>query len=295
MSHWKNISLILDNYDLKEAFQTLSYLNVTSVTIQDKRILNESDWFDDPKSPSKISNETHKIILLVDGKVSTNKLISEVKSILGLMQEPFYREEIFEDQDWVTYTQSMFKEIRISNSLRIIPSWVKDKNFQGNTIKIEPGGGFGTGSHPTTKLCLKWIEKKLKRNTRLLDYGSGSGILSIASNKIFNCQVTGVEIDPNAIKNANYNNFLNEVDIKYWLPKDFNLQNKYDIVISNILASILISLSKDFKILTKREILLSGILINQVDTIIEKYKEWIDLKLIDEMKGWCLLHGNLNS
>ena len=295
MSHWKNISLILDNYDLSKAFQILSYLNVISITIQDKRNLNESDWFDDPENPSKISSETHKIILLVDVEVSTNILISEVKSILRLMHEPSYREEIFEDQDWVTYTQSMFKEIRISNSLRIIPSWIKDENYHGNTIKIEPGGGFGTGSHPTTKLCLKWIDKKLKRNINVLDYGSGSGILSIAANKIFNCKVTGVEIDPIAIKNASYNNFLNKVDIKYLLPKNFNPQNKYDIVISNILASTLISLSKDFQNFTKSEILLSGILINQVDSIIDMYKEWINLKLIDEMEGWCLLHGNLKS
>ena len=79
------------------------------------------------------------------------------------------------------------------------------------------------------------------------------------------------------------------------LPKNFNPQNKYDIVISNILASTLINLSKDFKNLTQTELLLSGILINQVDSIIDMYKEWINLKLIDEMEGWCLLHGNLKS
>ena len=79
------------------------------------------------------------------------------------------------------------------------------------------------------------------------------------------------------------------------MPKDFNLQNKYDIIISNILASILIGLSKDFKNFTKNEILLSGILINQADSVINRYEEWINLKLIDEMEGWCLLHGNLKS
>ena len=295
MSHWKNISLSLENYDLNKAFQILSYLDVIAVTIQDKRILKESDWFDDPKNPSRIKCETHKIILLVDIEFSTKKLITDVKSILGLTQEPSYHEEIFEDQDWVAYTQSMFKEIRISDSLRIIPSWIKDENFKGNTISIEPGSGFGTGSHPTTKLCLKWIDKKLKRNMKILDYGSGSGILSITANKIYNCKVTGVEIDPLAIKNAYFNNILNKVDIKYFLPKNFIFQNRYDIVMSNILASILISLSNDFKIFTKSEILLSGILINQVESIIDKYDEWINLKLIDEMEGWCLLHGNLNS
>ena len=295
MSYWKNIIIILDNYDMKKAFDVLSCLDIVSITIQDRRDLNESDWFDDPKNPSEIKNKTHKIVILLKNEDSTARLISDVKSILELSYEPLFKEELFEDKEWVSYSQSMFKEIKISKSLRVIPSWIEDKNFEGITIKIEPGGGFGTGSHPTTKLCLNWIDKNLNRDVNILDYGSGSGILSIAANKISNCKVTGIEIDPNAIKNAVHNNFLNEVKIKYLLPKDFICRYKYDIIISNILASILIDLSKDFKIYAKGQILLSGILVNQVDTIINEYKDWINLKLIDEMEGWCLLHGNLNS
>ena len=181
MSHWKNISLILDSYDLKKAFHVLSFLNVVSITIQDKRNLKESDWFDDPKNPSEITNETHQIVLLLKAEDSTTKMISDVKSILELPYEPLFQEELFEDQDWISFSQSMFKEIKISKSLRIIPSWIKDENFGGYTIKIEPGSGFGTGSHPTTKLCLNWINNNLDRNIDLLDYGSGSGILSIAA------------------------------------------------------------------------------------------------------------------
>ena len=107
--------------------------------------------------------------------------------------------------------------------------------------------------------------------------------------------VSGVEIDKLAIKNANYNNKINGVKIDYILSNNFNFNEKFDIVLSNILANILISLSNNFEKITKNELLLSGILLNQVDQIIREYKPWIQLDLIDQEDGWCLLYGKLKS
>ena len=295
MQNWKNITLDLIEYDLEDAFNKISHLEVLSVTIEDRRGITNSNWFDDPTNPSILNYKTHKIVILLEEKQSTNQLVTDIQKILGLHMPPNFNEEIFEDKDWVQYTQSQFKEILISNSLRILPPWEEDASFNGTTIFIEPGSGFGTGSHPTTKLCLKWIEKNLKSNKRVLDFGSGSGILSIFAKKITGNLVSGVEIDKLAIKNANYNNKINGVKIDYILSNNFNFNEKFDIVLSNILANILISLSNNFEKITKNELLLSGILLNQVDQIIREYKPWIQLDLIDQEDGWCLLYGKLKS
>jgi len=295
MQNWKNITLDLIEYDLEDAFNKISHLEVLSVTIEDRRDITNSNWFDDPTNPSILNYKTHKIVILLEEKQSTNQLVTDIQKILGLHMPPNFNEEIFEDKDWVQYTQSQFKEILISNSLRILPPWEEDTSFNGTTIFIEPGSGFGTGSHPTTKLCLKWIEKNLKSNKRVLDFGSGSGILSIFAKKITGNLVSGVEIDKLAIKNANYNNKINGVKIDYILSNNFNFNEKFDIVLSNILANILISLSNNFEKITKNELLLSGILLNQVDQIIREYKPWIQLDLIDQEDGWCLLYGKLKS
>ena len=295
MGNWKNITLHLTDIDLKDAFNKLSYLDIISVTIQDKRTPNDSDWYDDPNNPTNIDNETHKIVLLIDFTYPTINLINEAQFILGLNSLPKYNEDIFEDKDWVKFTQSQFEEILISKSLRVLPPWVKKTDFRGESIYIEPGSGFGTGTHPTTKLCLRWIEKSLKKNQTVLDFGSGSGILSIAVRKITRNEITGVEIDQLAIDNAYHNNKINGLKIKYALYKDFSLNKKYDTVISNILASVLITLSEDFRLITKKELVLSGILTNQKEIVIAKYKDWIDLKLVYESEDWCLLYGKLKS
>ena len=295
MGNWKNITLHLTDIDLKDAFNKLSYLDIISVTIQDKRTPNDSDWYDDPNNPTNIDNETHQIVLLIDFTYPTINLINEAQFILGLNSLPKYNEDIFEDKDWVKFTQSQFEEILISKSLRVLPPWVKKTDFRGESIYIEPGSGFGTGTHPTTKLCLRWIEKSLKKNQTVLDFGSGSGILSIAVSKITRNEITGVEIDQLAIDNAYHNNKINGLKIKYALYKDFSLNKKYDTVISNILASVLITLSEDFRLITKKELVLSGILTSQKEIVIAKYKDWIDLKLVYESEDWCLLYGKLKS
>ena len=295
MGDWKNITLHLTEYDLEDAFNKLSYLDIVSVTIQDKRESNDSDWYDDPSNPSKIDNKTHEIVLLIDFSYRTINLLKEIQFILDLKNPPKYKEDIFLDKDWVTFTQSQFKEILISKSLRVLPPWVKKTDFKGKTIYIEPGSGFGTGTHPTTKLCLRWIEQNLKKNQTVLDFGSGSGILSIAVSKITRNKISGVEIDQLAIDNANYNNKINDLKIEYVLLKDFSQNKKYDTVISNILASVLITLSDDFRLITKKELVLSGILISQKEIVIAKYKDWIDLNLVSENDDWCLLYGKLQS
>jgi ribosomal protein L11 methyltransferase len=257
--------------------------------IKDKLKEPDSNWVDDPDNPNSLSGDTHLIVLMIQENQDVDQLIYEIQIIMNLDNAPDYVEEIFEDKDWVTYTQSQFKEILISDSLRIVPPWESNSEFSGQSIIIQPGSGFGTGTHPTTQLCLRWLENNLKANNTVLDYGCGSGVLSIAAKILGAGFVEGVEIDSKAILNAEQNNELNNLMIPYHHPDSFESNEKYDIVIANILTAILIRLAPTLGPFIGHKLVLSGILENQAKDIIQSYSEWVSLSVQDEMDGWVLL------
>jgi ribosomal protein L11 methyltransferase len=260
--------------------------------IKDKLKEPDSNWVDDPDNPNPLTGDTHLIVLMIQENQDVDQLIYEIQIIMNLDNAPDYVEEIFEDKDWVTYTQSQFKEIFISDSLRIVPPWESNSEFSGQSIIIQPGSGFGTGTHPTTQLCLRWLENNLKGNNTVLDYGCGSGVLSIAAKILGAGFVEGVEIDSKAILNAEQNNELNNLMIPYHHPDSFESNEKYDIVIANILADILIRLAPTLDPFIGHKLVLSGILENQAKDVIQSYSEWVGLSVQDEMGGWVLLLSN---
>ena len=293
MKYWKNITIDLPEMDLKEAMDKLSEMNILSVTIQDRREVKESNWFHDHTKPLAFSHKTHQISLLIDNEYDTIRLINNIKEKLDLKESPRFVEKRFKDQDWNRYTQNQFNEIIVSKSLRIIPPWVDKQGFDGNTIIIQPGSGFGTGTHPTTKLCLKWLESNDLGGDSLLDFGSGSGVLAITARKLGASLTEGIEIDPKAIYNANHNAMLNGVDIYFHNTDEFLYGDRYDNVIANILSGTLINISPKLNKLTRKRLALSGILIDQAEKVIETYSDWICLKVSEEMDGWVILDGKL--
>ena len=295
MNKWKNITVELPGINLKPVIEYFSTINnIYSVSIKDKLSVQKSNWFDIPNEEISLKGDTHKIVFLVKDDYKTNKLINLITVFLKLDSLPFFHEELVDDVDWVKYSQSQFKEILISNKFRIVPPWYNQNTFIGKTIIINPGSGFGTGTHPTTVLCLRWIEKNIDHFDNVLDYGSGSGILSIAS-KLFGADsVQGVEIDKQAIKNSKNNNQLNHVSIPYHQEEIFKPNKKYNLIISNILQPTLIKLSNKFEKLASNKILLSGVLEHQTDSLINSY-DWIDLKIVDKLDDWTLLLGKLKS
>jgi ribosomal protein L11 methyltransferase len=290
---WKNITLDFPGMDLHHISDLLSTLDVASVMIKDKQREADSNWFDDPENPNPLSGDTHAVVLMIPGNQDVNQLIHEIQIILNLDRLPDYIEEIFEDRDWVTYTQSQFKEIRISDSFRIVPPWESKSYFDGQSIIIQPGSGFGTGTHPTTQLCLQWLENNLKGNESVLDFGCGSGILSIGAKLLGAGYVEGVENDQLAINNANRNNELNHTSIPFHHSDKFDANQKYDVVIANILSSILIRLATKIGPLIGYKLVLSGILENQAENVIQAYSEWVNLSTQDELDGWVLVAGQL--
>ena len=292
MKMWKNITLDFPGTDLRYISDLFSTLDVASIMIKDKLKEPYSNWVDDPDNPNPLSGDTHVIVLMIQENQDVDQLIYEIQMIMNLDNAPDYVEEIFEDKDWVTYTQSQFKEILISDSLRIVPPWESNSEFSGQSIFIQPGSGFGIGSHSTTQLCLRWLENNLKENNTVLDYGCGSGILSIAAKILGAGFVEGVEIDPKAILNAEQNNELNNLMIPYHHPDSFESNEKYDIVIANILADILIRLAPTLGPFIGNKLVLSGILENQAKDVIQSYSKWVGLSVQDKMDGWVLLLNN---
>ncbi len=293
MKVWKNITLELPGYDLSYIFEQLNNLDILSITIKDKRNEIESDWFEDHKNPTALNGDTHNIIILVDIDTNVTDLIAKIKFQLKIDYFPNYTTKIFQDRDWVTYTQSQFSAIQISKSMRVIPPWKTSPTFEGKSIIIQPGSGFGTGSHPTTHMCLKWLNSNIKGGESLLDYGCGSGILSIAAKKLGAKIVKGIDIDYQAINNANLNNKLNKTEIPFIVSDNYIPKKKYQIVVANILQSILIYLAPKLSEAANEKLVLSGILKKQVPEISEIFNPWIKLEIKDEMDGWILLEGSI--
>jgi len=293
VKYWKNITIDLPEIDLKAATDKLIDLNILSVTIKDKRGPKNSDWYHDMLEPISISSDTHQISLLVDGEEDIDALMNIVRKILFLKAPVSFVEEVIQDQDWEVYTQDKFTEIIISDHMRVIPPWVPKPNFNGITIVIEPGSGFGIGTHPTTQLCLDWLESRIQVGDSLLDYGSGSGILSIAAKKLGAASVAGIELDQRAIRNSMRNSTLNDLAIDFYNSNEHILGKKYDHVIANILSGTLIDLSPKLKSHANKRLALSGILIDQADKVINAFSEWINLKPHSKKEGWVLLDGEL--
>ena len=279
--------------NLEDAMDKLLEMNIVSVTILDKREVKDSNWFHDHTKPLAFSHKTHQISILIDDEYETIKLIDNIKIKLDLKESPYFVEKRFKDQDWNTYTQSQFNEIIVSKSLRIIPPWLNKQGFEGNTIIIQPGSGFGTGTHPTTRLCLKWLERNDISSDSLLDFGSGSGVLAITARKLGASFVEGIEIDAKAIDNANHNAMLNGVDIHFHKTEESLKDDSYDNVVANILSDTIINISPKLKKLTRKRLALSGILIDQVERVIDTYSDWICLKVSEEIDDWVLLNGKL--
>ena len=290
---WKNISIELPKLDLEYLSNELFNLDIISVLIEKKNKPHKSNWFDDGINPLKYDHRSHKISVLIDGEKPTNLFIRELMKLLKLKTEPKYNEQKFIDQNWVEHSQQFFGQIEITKTLKILPPWIEIDSSQGRSIIINPGSGFGTGTHPTTQLCLEWIEKNLVKNESLLDFGSGSGILSIAGKKFGSGTTVGVEIDPEAIRNAEGNCKLNNVEISFRRTISESSEKLFDTVISNTLFNTLIHIKEDLKLCTGKRLILAGVLKNQSQKIIDAYSDWIELKICEEKGEWVLLEGIL--
>ena len=201
------------------------------------------------------------------------------------------------EQDWVRVTQSQFDPIHIGQKIWVVPSWHDAPEPDALVLELDPGLAFGTGSHPTTRLCMEWLEQNVQAGASLLDYGCGSGILAMLARKLGASPVDGVDIDPQAIVSARDNGERNHcADIHWFLPEEFGVERddtRYDVVAANILSSPLKLMAPMLsgRVAPKGAMVLSGVLARQADEVIACYAPHIKLSVWAEREGWVALAG----
>jgi ribosomal protein L11 methyltransferase len=193
------------------------------------------------------------------------------------------------EQDWVRLTQSQFAPVEITPSFWIVPTWHEPPAAAEQVIRLDPGLAFGTGTHPTTRMCLRWTAQRDWAGQRVLDYGCGSGILAIGAAKFGAHDIVAVDIDPAAVESTQLNAAANHVTLAAGLPE--RATGVFDLVLANILATPLKVLAPLLcaHVRSGGHLVLAGILARQADELREAYAPWVALEVSDEADGWILM------
>lgn len=284
--------------DLGDALMELGALSI-SVSDAAADTDSEKPLYGEPGlTPDRQAWEQSQVIALFDEQGLSAEEISLTLTEAGF-QINTPSERSVEEQDWVRLTQSQFEPIQVGQRLWVVPSW-HDAPEDPNAVclAVDPGLAFGTGSHPTTKLCMQWLEEHPDLASKtLLDYGCGSGILAIAAKRLGCGDALGVDIDPQAVISAKDNAERNEVTVDFRLPEEDSTHTQHDVVVANILANPLQVLAPALcqRIAPNGHIVLSGILERQAQDVIDTYQPWIKLHVWRECDGWVCLTGQLMS
>lgn len=239
----------------------------------------------------------NRINALFDSDMDVTAILREAAADIGLEQTPEHRIETLADNDWVRLTQSQFEPIAISPRLWIVQTWHAPIDTEAINIVLDPGLAFGTGSHPTTRLCLRWLDDNLQGGESVLDYGCGSGILAIAAVKLGAAHAAGIDVDSQALQASRENAAANQVEnARFYLPDDAkNLleEHPYDLVVANILTNPLRMLAPLLADATRQggRIVLSGILEEQAQDVMDIYQQWFDMGTPVFEDGWSCLSG----
>lgn len=290
---WISLNIEASDSNAEALTEALMALGALSASIEDANAetIAEQPIFGEPGDPPPGIWRQNVVSALFEADTDIAEVMSSLGVATGLTGLNYTTETIAE-QDWVRATQSQFDPIRIRDDLWIVPSWHDAPNPTGLNIVLDPGLAFGTGSHPTTHLCLSWLADTITGGEQVLDYGCGSGILAIAAKKLGAGQVVGVDIDAQAIQASSYNAERNDVIAEFFMADRFS-GTTYDIVVANILSSALSVLAPALAAACRPlgRIALSGILREQATQVSDIYDEWFDMDAPVFMDSWVLLTG----
>lgn len=265
-----------------------------SVSVEDANAgtAEEAPLYGEPGLPVEDAWPQSLIKALCAHDTDPLQLIAAACAQIGLAPVREYCVEPVGDEDWVRLSQSQFEPIRISDKLWIVPSWAIAPDPRAVNLVLDPGLAFGTGSHPTTRLCLRWLERMIRGGERVLDYGCGSGILAIAALRLGAGEALGVDVDPLALVAARANAARNQVDARF-INTETASDFQADLVAANILANPLILLAPLFAGYLSQggRIALSGILEIQTEEVMAAYAPWFALRVGGVDGGWALLEG----
>jgi ribosomal protein L11 methyltransferase len=262
-----------------------------SVTFLDAK---DTPVFEPMPGETRLWGETD-IVALYDAEIDTALVLKQIKAS-NMLEDGFaYKVEQLEDKDWEREWMENFHPMQFGERLWICPSWRDVPDPDAVNVMLDPGLAFGTGTHPTTSLCLEWLEGLDLQGKTVIDFGCGSGILAIAAIKLGAAKVIGIDIDPQAIiaskDNAGRNGVADQLEL--YLPQDQPADLQADVVVANILAGPLRELSGVIKSLIKPGGLLamSGVLDTQAEDVANYYRDELQIEPITEMQEWCRISG----
>ena len=236
----REITLLVNDRAAEVLGDALMDAGALSVSIEDADAdtPDEQPLYGEPGlEPTKLAWKNSYLKVLVNDDFDFGLDMAIAVKGLGIEEPKVVSDKVVEDADWVRITQAQFQPVRVSDRLWIVPTWHEPP--AGDTainIRLDPGVAFGTGSHPTTHLCLQWLDANVKSGESVLDYGCGTGILAIAAKKLGAGEVLGTDIDPQAVEAAIDNAKSNDAPATFVLPKDMP-EGTFDIVVANILSN----------------------------------------------------------
>jgi ribosomal protein L11 methyltransferase len=286
---WLQLTFYSTKDDAEKLADLLSEVDASAVTMQDAA---DQPLYEPPPGTTPLWQLTNVVGLFDDShdaKAIVQQLTNQWSGEL-----PEYRSEIIEDQAWERAWMDDFKPMRFGERLWIVPSWSEPPERNAINILLDPGLAFGTGTHPTTRLCLEWLDAHEIAGQTVIDYGCGSGILAIAAALLGAEKVIGVDNDPQALlatmENARRNHVVESITC--YLPKEAP-DRPADMLLANILAGPLLELAPRLSALVNSNgrIVLSGILPEQAAEISSAYAPWFEMQSAVEHDGWIRLEG----
>ena len=291
------LSLMCPEDRVETLSDALDALDVLSVSVEDADAQTDAEQalFGEPgMPPPKDGWQRSRVLALFSEEAQANEALHLLSAqdffhdcqVLGVAAVP--------DQDWVRLTQSQFTPVDITPEFWIVPTWHEPPAEATRVIRLDPGLAFGTGTHPTTRMCLRWIARQAATPGlgRVLDYGCGSGILAIGAAKFGATDIDAVDIDTAAVESTEYNANANEVQLNAGLPD--KAKGRYQTVLANILATplkVLAPLLHSY-VADGGQLVLAGILERQAQELKDAYAPYLALTVADTEDGWILMTGS---
>jgi ribosomal protein L11 methyltransferase len=291
---WLQLRFTVERDQAEALSAALEELGARAVTLQGASPDNLFDQIDEQPTLWASTN----ITALFDAEEDADQIIRALRTQLAPAALPAHEVSLLADQDWNRVWMDRFQPMRFGSRLWVVPSWHSPPQPEAVNLTLDPGMAFGTGTHPTTSMCLCWMDGTPLRSRSVLDYGCGSGILAIAAARLGAHHVEAVDIDPQCLEvtraNAERNTALGQIHIS--LPSTMQ-RKSFDVLVANILAGPLHELAADFAGYVKPggDLVLSGLLVPQVAACLERYSQHfvIDDPTIDG--DWAMLHGTRRS